>query len=135
MKAMFKLGLVLIAVGLAWGWLHKYAQTLPPSGQEVRDMPDPVSTSPVGQFYAPQGYNVVVGLTEDALARYGRSEDAGDKLGMGAIQGRGEVLSLPTGTRGRIIDSGVFVHEVRVESGPHAGKAVFVDTGLFRRDP
>jgi hypothetical protein len=43
-------------------------------------------------------------------------------------------VMLAEGTRVRIIDPGIMVHEVRLEDGPHKGKSVFLGVEFVKQD-
>lgn len=68
---------------------------------------------------------VLGGRTEADLARIYQLGNAGDETGLKRMALQGQAVLLDEGTQVRVL-GGVSPVEVRVESGPHAGKSCFV---------
>jgi hypothetical protein len=133
MKAIIQL-LLLAAIG---GAIYLSCRDSFTGAGGAKDGPPPRQSRPtptdgaVGIF-AGSKQLVPVGGSRDAVARFHQLQKAGDTFGADQMMSAGEVVGLPNGTRGRIIDAGWEFCEVRVESGDYAGNAVFVSSSLFK---
>ena len=58
---------------------------------------------------------------------------AGDDSGIATLRATGLVVYLPEDTQVRVINLGIFTTEIKVESGPHAGRYFIVATENINR--
>lgn len=71
--------------------------------------------------------------SEEAHDRYMQFLVARDRFGMASLREAGLVVSLPELTRVRVIEGGVLLSEVRVETGEHAGELLWVASEVLWR--
>ncbi len=129
------LALILIIIGIGYYANKNSGGRM--SGQHETEPPSPanrvIRDGSTGVFDA-----MTVAVSQGDLDRALQLTNAGDQAGIDRMFGEGRLLSVAAGTRGRVIDTGFFSHEIKIESGPHAGTYVFVPAagdGGFIVDP
>jgi hypothetical protein len=65
-------------------------------------------------------------VSEEVFDRLSTLKVAGDRQGIESLFAVGLVVPLESGTRYRVIDPGILVSEVKIESGPYVGNYLFV---------
>lgn len=74
--------------------------------------------------------DVVVMATVEAFREFTKLAVANDTLGMVSMEVGGRLFRVPSGTRARVIDSGLDRREVRILEGPSIGKSGWVVAAL-----
>lgn len=77
---------------------------------------------------------VLVSPTEEWFDRVTKLCVAGDTEGLSQMLLAGRVWSIPPGTRCLVIDPGIMIYEVRIQSGPYSGRSGFVATEFVSKD-
>lgn len=72
-------------------------------------------------------------ISQDAYDRMNDLLNAQDSTGLGQMRNVGIIDVLETGTKCRVIHTGIFNYELRVEDGPHSGSLAFVKTGYVHK--
>ena len=75
----------------------------------------------------PENKYMYTAATDDDWNKYNEAERIHDKEGIALMVLRRELTLVPSGTKCRILDSGVYIDQVRILEGDGFGEAVWVD--------
>jgi hypothetical protein len=76
--------------------------------------------------------DVVVSVSEDAYAEFLKLAIAEDYLGMARMEAAGRLFRVPSGTKARVIGTGLEKREIRITEGSHFGRAGWVTHSLVQ---
>jgi hypothetical protein len=82
----------------------------------------------IAELWRSEGRNIFVSSSDEIRKRLLKLRVANDLAGIEQLLSARLVARVPSGTKCRIIDFGVFSMEVRIETGEFAGQSGFVDS-------
>jgi hypothetical protein len=133
------IGLVLLGAVLPKEQKHQAKQPAPASKpQEPTKPKEPsLATFPGQVGWLVEGTNstVLLARTKEGLDQLAKAIAAGDDIGFKALILAGCCFDVPKGTKVKVIDTGWFVSQVRVQEGPYAGIAGWVSQERVRAVP